>query len=67
MIEFKGRWSQEDKDRLVEIIPTLTQAEIDVVNCDFWNIHGRKEQTAYLDVPYNSWDWWLAIAGRGWG
>lgn len=67
MLEFNGRWTQEDKNKLIEILPTLSQAEIDVVNANFYEIWGRPEQTPYLDVPYNSWDWWLAIAGRGWG
>lgn len=67
MIEYTGRWTQEDKQRLVEVIPSLSQSEIDVVNADYWNIWGRKAQTPYLDRPNDSWSFWLAIAGRGWG
>lgn len=67
MIEYTGRWTEEDKEKLIEVIPTLTQNEIDVVNCDFWNIHGRASQTPYLDRPIDSWNLWLLICGRGFG
>ena len=67
MIEYTGRWTEEDKEKLIEIIPTLTQNEIDVVNADFWNIHGRASQTPYLDRPIDSWNLWLLICGRGFG
>ena len=65
MIEYTGRWTQEDKQRLVEVIPSLSQSEIDVVNADYWNIWGREAQTPYLDRINDSWSGWLLQ--EGWG
>lgn len=67
MIEYTGRWTAEDKERLLDHVDSLTPRQIELIESDFWNIWGRPEQTPYLDIPFNKWNWWLLICGRGFG
>lgn len=66
MFQYRGRrYSDEEKDKLKSIVHTLKPSEIEVIQDDFWNIWGRKEQTLYLDN--DAWKWWIILSGRGWG